>query len=102
MSLDLTKTRLRNYDVTWNSYAFGSVDKVTPDVRLIKKPITVGSVGAARLGDRIVGVDGTVKVEAREIAIALFRKMLPWYSAGGVALNPATINKDLYDYAAAL
>jgi hypothetical protein len=100
--MDLTRTRLRNFDVTWASYAFGAVDKVTPDVKLVLSPLSVGSVGRAVLGHRIVGVEGAVVVMAREIDLTFFQKMLPWYSAGSIALNPATINKDLYDYAGLL
>jgi hypothetical protein len=99
MAYDLTRTRLYNYDVTWDSYAFGAVDEVAPDFEIKVKEIKIGSFGDVKVGERIIGLEGKIKVMAREIDITLLRKMLPWYTSGSVPLLPATVHKDLYDYA---
>lgn len=106
---DVTKTRVGNYDVSWTanggtSYAHGYVDDVGVDLKLLLQPIKVGSIGPAILGHRVRGLseDSKVTVECREIDLTHFQKMCPWFTTGSVALSPATINKDLYDYAGPL
>lgn len=104
---DLTKTRLGNYDPSWTAaggslWAMGFVDRVTPNITIVTKDIKVGSVGDVVLGKRIIAVTGTVRIEAREVDLTAYQKLMPWYSSGSIPLNPATIHKDLYDYAGLL
>jgi hypothetical protein len=99
MSYNVARTRLTNYDVTWNSVALGSVDKVTPDLKMKTVPIKVGSVGDVVLGERIIALEGTIKVEAREIDRAQYAALMPWSSTGSIPLLPATVHEDLYSYA---
>lgn len=104
---DVTKTRLGNYDLSWTAnggslFALGFVDKVTPDITIVTKDIKVGSIGDVVLGKRIIALTGLVRVECRELDLTAYQKLMPWYTSGAIPLNPATINKDLYDYAGLL
>src|SRR5689334_5858058 len=97
--MDLAKTRKGLYSVVWNAFDFGAIDSVEPDIELDTDELMVGSVGKVVLGRRIIALTGTIKVVAREIDAALFQKLNPWWSSGPIGLTPATIHKDLYDYA---
>jgi hypothetical protein len=104
MSVTVTNTRRTAWLPKWgpagSQYDFGGVDKVTPDLRLVTSPITIGTTGKAVLGQRIDALEGTVTVEAREITRAMMEEMLPWHSSGdSISLIPSTLNTDLYDYA---
>lgn len=112
MALDLTRTQVSDYDVTWGAYIFGSVDKVTPALKILTKPIKVGTLGDIKLGDRIIGLDGTIKVECREADVVALKALTAWSATAGTAspgtvgvnlpLIPATFHDDLYNYAQAL
>jgi hypothetical protein len=102
MAYNIARTRLCDWDVTWSSYSFGAVDKVTPDITIKTAPIKVGSVGDVELGSRVISVDGTVKVEMREIDLTALQGVMPWYTSGSIPLNPATVHEDMYSYAAIL
>ena len=105
---NITRTRLGNYDVTWNSIFLGSTDKVDPALKLMLEPIKVGSMGKAILGHRIVGLEGDLKIELREIDLTLMTAIqpfganttgvnIPWgTNNGSLLLSPAAINVDTY------
>ena len=98
--MDLTRTKLGDWNVTWNSVALGSVDKVTPDLKLITKPIKVGTLGDIVVGERIIGLDGTVKVELREIDNTQLAALTPWQVSGqAIPMIPTGYHVDLYSYA---
>src|SRR5690606_25491585 len=104
MAVNVTRTRRTAWDVAWGAsgsqYDFGGVDKVTPDLNLVLAPIQVGTVGGAVLGHRIIGLEGTVTIEAREIDRTLLEEMLPWHNSGdSISLLPGGFHADLYDYA---
>jgi hypothetical protein len=109
MSLEVNKTRLTNYVCTWNDEATVSGDKVVletidevdlSELDLQKKEIKVGAVGDALLGERIIGMEGAIKVQVRAIDLAIVRKLTPWApSSGPVPATPAGVNVDLYQYA---
>jgi hypothetical protein len=104
-TIDLTKTILNNYVVSWGAsgsqYSFGAVDKVTLQLPLKTKPIKVGSMGDIELGQRVIGIaDGAkVQIEARQIDLTFLQKMHPWWSSGSIAKTPAAAQVDLYTYA---
>jgi hypothetical protein len=112
MPVDFSRLQVSDYDVTWGSYALGSVDKVTPKLTLKLKEIKVGTLGDVVIGKRIIGLEGTVEVECREIDIVAIKGLMPWSAAAGnaspgtsvvqIPLVPALFHKDLYDYALAL
>jgi hypothetical protein len=93
-------TRKGAWDVTWNSVAIGAVDEVDPTGLMIKlDEIKVGSMGDTVLGRRIIGLEGVIKVQMREIVVANLQALMPWWSSGAIALNPAANNVDVYTYA---
>jgi hypothetical protein len=98
---NIARTRLGDWDICWNSVWLGSVDKVTVDLKLKLKPIKVGSMGDAVLGMRIIGLEGTVKAELREIDLTQYQNIIPWSGTVTTALQltPPVINADLYSYA---
>ena len=99
---NITRTRLGDWDLTWNGIFLGSVDKVTPDLKIRTVPIKVGSMGDAKLGERIIELDGNVKAEAREIDLPFYQDFTAWNSTGTNAatlqLIPSTPNVDMYTY----
>lgn len=100
---DVANTRRTNWKVTWNSKDLGYVDKVDPSaLKLALDPINIGTIGKASLGSRFVGMEGTVKVQIREVTLAQLQQVIPWYSPGATFALTPTVNKDVYDYAAAL
>lgn len=104
MSVNPARAGIEVFDVTWNTYNFGGVDKVTPNIPLKLDPLKIGSMGDLKLDDQVIGFDDNAEiiVEAREIDAAFFQKMCPWWSSGPIALTPATPNTRLYGYAALL
>ena len=106
---DITRTQVSDYDVTWGSYSLGFVDKVAPALELVTKEIKVGTLGDIKIGERIIGLKGSVKVEAREIDVATINGLMAWNATAGtatpgsatasVSLVPKLFHKDLYDYA---
>src|SRR4051794_17443083 len=103
MVYDPTRTRQGSYDITWSTYTAGGVDEVDPTGLVIKlQDVKLGSLGDIALGKRIIGLEGTIKAQLREVDVAAFRALMPWYTSGSVPLTPATFNKDIYAYAAKL
>jgi hypothetical protein len=102
MAMDLTRTRVGNYDCTLGAYAFGAVDNVKPTIEIVKKEIKVGTIGNVVLGDRLIGANVAVEIEAREIDPALIKKLCPWWTSGSIAFTPATAHIDFYTYAQVL
>lgn len=106
---DLNRLQVSDYDVTWGSYNVGFVDKVTPKLALKLKEIKVGTLGDIVIGKRIIGLEGTIEVECREIDVVAINGLMPWSGGAGnaspstsgasVPLVPAIYHKDLYDYA---
>lgn len=97
---DITQTRLTNFKVSWNGTYLGFVDKVSPNIKIITKPIKVGSMGDIALGSRVIGAEGVIRVEFRESIAALLTTLTPW--AGADKLLVPARGDDLYDYAALL
>jgi hypothetical protein len=97
--MDITKTRLTNQDVTWASFNFGAIDKITIAPKPNLKPIKVGSVGDVILGHRLISLDFELKVEAREISLATLQAIMPWYTSGAIPLMPTVAHTDLYSFA---
>jgi hypothetical protein len=108
--MDLSRTGVSDYDVTWGAYVFGAVDKVDPSGMKIKtKPIKVGTLGDIMIGERIIGLEGTLKIEIREVDQVTLKALVPWAATAGQAtpgsaavsipIIPATFHKDRYDYA---
>ncbi|MGB7157120.1 MAG: hypothetical protein WBD40_03575 [Tepidisphaeraceae bacterium] len=102
MAYDVTRIRLGNYDLKWGSYDFGLMDKVKPDIRMKTLPKKAGSIGDVELGEWIIGLEGTISGEVREIDVVTYQKLMPWWVSGDISLLPAVWHKDLYDYAAKL
>ena len=106
---DLSRTKVSDYDVKWGSYSLGFVDKVSPDLKLVTKVIKVGTLGDIMIGERIIGLQGGVKVEVRELDAGTLNALMPWSATAGsatpgtsstsIALVPAAFHTDLYDYA---
>lgn len=92
----------RLYDVTWGTLDLGAVDAVKPDLKLKLAEKKVGSIGDIVVGHWIIGLEGTITVEAREVDLVQLQGLMPWYTSGSIPLTPATWHKDLYDYAAKL
>ena len=99
---DFSRLRLGNYDVVWNSVFMGATDKVNPDFTLKLKEKKVGSLGDIVIGHWILGLEGKVTCEFREVDKTAMQKVMPWYTSGNIPLVPATWHKDLYDYAQTL
>jgi hypothetical protein len=100
---DLSRTRLTDWDVTWGTYSLGYVDKVTPDLKIKTMPLKVGTLGDIEVGHRIIGLEGSIKVEVREIDFVMQRSLTPWGGTSGTVVNlMPTLPADLYDYAKAL
>lgn len=106
--MDATKTRLTNWSVKWkqagagSAFDFGGVDNVKPNIKIVTKDVKIGTTGAAVLGKRIVSLTGTVSAELREIDLTTLQKLMPWFTSGSIPLIPATVHKDMYDYAGLL
>jgi hypothetical protein len=99
MPINLSRTRLGNWNVVWDSYDFGAVDKVTPKIAYVTKSIAVGSMGDVPLGKRFIRPELKITIEAREIDLALLKKLMPWWTSGSIPLTPQTLHQDLYAYA---
>src|SRR5687768_9455035 len=107
MAYDRSRLRLGNYTVNWTKaggtlYDFGLIDKVTPNLEMVTLPKKAGSIGDVELGEWIIGLRGTIQVEAREIDLTLLQKLCPWWSTGSISLLPSTWHQDLADYAGLL
>lgn len=106
MSNNATQLRRTAYQVTWATSPtptdFGFVDAVDPALDLKLDPITTGTTGKLILGWRVVGLEGTIKMQMRQTTLANFKVVMPWYVSGSVPLVPPTPNVDLYTYAAQL
>lgn len=100
---DLARTAVSNYTVSWGDttpYDFGFIDDTDVDLKLKLKEIKVGTLGDVVLGQRIIALEGSIKVKARELDEAYLRKV--WAAApatGSIPLIPTTAHKDLYDLA---
>jgi hypothetical protein len=103
MDGDITRTRRTNWDASWKGQSLGLVDEVFPDIDLVLKPIRVGTLGPIDLDERVEALKCQVKIQVREIALAVFQQLCPWYggtgSIPGVPLKPG---QRLYEYAGAL
>lgn len=99
MAMNLSRTRLTNYTVTWNSVDLGAVDEIGVELEIGTKEIKVGSVGDAILGERVINMSGQITVDAREIDLDQLQDLMPWFTSGSIPLLPGTVHKDLYDYA---
>lgn len=109
MGFDPSRFKVSNYDVLWGSYPIGGVDKVTPDLKLVTKIIKIGTLGDVPIGERSIGLDGTIKVEAREVDLVQLKGVIPWSPAAGSAtpgtaavsipLISGVFHQDLYDLA---
>lgn len=101
-TISLNRISISDWDVKWGSYHFGGVDKVTPDLKLTTKPKKVGSMGDVKLGDWIIGLEGSIKVQAREIDHAFYETIVAWNNGTAITSVPmfvATKPDDLYNYA---
>lgn len=104
MAYDPTKSRITNYDVTWNAADLGGVDEVKPNLALVFTLIKIGSAGIMMLDKRFeaMGDDAAVSVIVREVTLARIRTLHPWDNgSGAVDLVPA-VGTGLYQYAQAL
>lgn len=104
---DISRLTLADYDCKWKKaggayVVLGAVDKVTPDIQIIKKPKKVGSVGDVELGHWIIGLQVQITTEMREIDRTQFETLMPWFTSGNIPLVPTTWHKDTYDYAGPL
>jgi hypothetical protein len=104
MSVTPANLRRNNWNVTFNSVDLGGVDEVDPDLELMLEPITVGSMGKAILGYRIIGLSkDEITVEVREITRAIIEKLIPWSGGAGAAIDLSPpVNTDIYAYAQVL
>lgn len=98
--IDVEATRVCDWHVFVNEVFFGAVDQVNPDLMLKTKDIKVGTMGDVVLGKRLISVDGTVKVQAREIGLDKLKLAFPWWTEGTAA--PLFMPGDLYDHAVKL
>src|SRR5712691_3929174 len=107
MALDPTRANVSDYDCTWGAYFLGLVDKVTPDLKLKTKEVKFGTLGDIKIGERVLGLEGMIKVEGREIDRVLVNGIIAWSATAGNAspgtattalqLTPPLYHKDLYD-----
>src|SRR4051794_33337516 len=106
--MDPSKFLLFDWDVRWGTFNFGAVDAVQPDLDLVLKDKKCGTMGDIVLGHWVVGLTGTITVEAREIDHGLYEQMIAWNAGAtttSIPLSPSDANgapKDLYDFAALL
>lgn len=101
-TVNLGRTQVSDYDVFWNNYALGAVDKVTPDLKPVTKPIKVGTLGDVMVGERFIGLEGKITVEVREIDKAAAQQLLAWNAGSATAsvpFQPPSYHEDLYDFA---
>ncbi len=94
--------QLDHHRVIWDIANVGDIGE-TDDVQVEQGvqffPIKVKSLGAKKLGEKVVAADAVVTVQAREITPAMRRSLTPWAPpTGGIPALPPS-NTDLYDYA---
>lgn len=93
--------RRTSWAAKWGAYDFGLLADVQPDIKFLMESIVTGTTGKLKLGDRFLGLDGTVKIQALQVDLQLFTATLPWQqnnTAGGLILTPP-LNADLYEFA---
>lgn len=103
--MDVSKFLLFDWNVKWGSFDFGAVDKVNPNLVLEMKEKKCGTMGAAVLGNWIVGLSGIIQIEARELDHTHFEKTIAWNSGSvttSIPLFPSSFNADEYSYAQVL
>ena len=96
----------KHYAVVFNSIDLGLCDDVDPTgVKLLFDDITTGSTGKKNvLGKRMVGANGGIKVQFRQLNQAQFAALAPWnvsWTTGHVIMTPP-LNSDLYTYSQTL
>jgi hypothetical protein len=85
--------RLTSWDATWNSVSLGLVNKVNPDLKIVKKPIKRGTTGGHVLGKFYITLEGQVSVECPAATLATMKSMTPWYASGTqILFFPPTLN----------
>ena len=93
-------SRRAAFVVSFNSVNMGLVDEVDPSgLKFELEGIFTGSTGKKnKLGDRVVGVGGTIKIQFRQLSLVMYQALAPW-NAGAVpiALIPP-LNTDLYTF----
>ncbi len=80
-----------DWDVSFKTTGLGLVDSVKPDLKYTLDDIKAGSTGKLILGERFVGLTGTIKVVVRQITTEMLQAVMPWYPS----LTPP-LNADLY------
>lgn len=91
---------LENYLASWNALTLGLVKEADPtDWKLKTKELKVGKYGDIKLGEIIIGMEGSIKTVLEQVKVATIRQLCPWWSSGTVPMTPAIRHKDLYDYA---
>jgi hypothetical protein len=108
-TIDITKTVRTNWDVSWNGHTLGGCNKVDlSNLKLKTEPVMVGSLGAMKLDDRVIGLEdgASIKVEVREITRTQIERAIPWFSGasntGNIELIPPINTLLASNYAHAL
>jgi hypothetical protein len=96
-------SRRTNFQCLWKATSpndLGLVDDVDPSgVKLILDPIMTGSTGKKnKLGDRVVGFEGLIKIQLRQLNLNNYETLMPWAATAPYALTPL-LNVDMYSFA---
>jgi hypothetical protein len=97
-------SRRTTYQVLFNATDLGLVDDVDPTkFKLVYKPIATGTTGKDNpVGQRLTGMGGMITVQFRQLSLAQYVVLTPWYSGTGfIPLSPP-LNSDLYTYSKTL
>lgn len=100
---NVTQLVRSSWGVVFDGQDFGLLDDVQPDIKHVTEQIMTGSTGKIVLGERFVGLGGSIKVQLRQLTRAMIAATLPWADASGPALTlTPPLNGDFYSYAAPL
>jgi hypothetical protein len=81
-----------------NPTFLGWCDEINPNIKIVTRDIRVGSLNKVLVGKRVVGLEGVIQLQMREIHPDLVLKLMPWTDSSKRELSPAKV-VDLYTYA---
>lgn len=98
---NVSETRRTNYLITLDGIGLGLTDDVDPSgVKIMTEPIQCGSTGKIILGERVIGIEGSIKIQHRQVNRTMIDRLMPMIpTTGGSRGGPLNLNIDLYDHA---
>ncbi len=95
-------SRRTSWQVLWKATSpvdLGLLDDVdTTGIKFVQDGIMTGTTGKKnKLGDRLVGVEATIKIQMRQLNATQYAALCPWSTVAPFSLFPP-LNADMYQY----